>query len=93
MQSKHKPFVRMLLFFYLFSSFISASHIHHDTGTSHDNCSVCIVVKNLHSGDITPPLTLDNIIYAYSTVTPWVEHYTLYTNLKYTHAQAPPLFS
>jgi len=90
---KHKSFVRLLLFLYLFSSFVSASHIHHEAQASHDNCSVCIVVKNLHSGDITLSFALDKTVSTYSTIIAWVEHYTLYTNLKYTHAQAPPLFS
>lgn len=93
MHINQKRFVRILLFFYLFSSFISASHIHHDADISHDNCSVCIVVKNLHSGDIAPSITLDKIIPTYSTAVPLVEYYTQYTNLKYNYSQAPPLFS
>ena len=44
--------VKLLLFFYLFSSYHGAVHIHKDTLASHDDCKVCIVVKNLHSGDV-----------------------------------------
>jgi len=94
MHSKQKHFVRILLFFYLFSAFVSASHIHHDDTAHDEGCDVCIVVKNLHSGDITPSFTLDKIVTNYSTVIALVEqHYTQYTNLKYIHSQAPPLFS
>jgi len=93
MPIKQKHFVRILLFFYLFSSFVSASHIHHDADTSQDNCSVCIVVKNLNSGDITPSVTLDKIVYTYSTILPLVMHYTQYANFKYIYSQAPPTFS
>lgn len=86
--------VRMLLIFYLFSSYASASHIHHDGDTSHDDCRVCIVVKNLHSGDITPSFTLHKLVTKYSTLVPLLaQYYTHYTHLKYTYSQAPPLFS
>jgi len=44
-------FIRFLLFFYLTSSYLSAIHIHTDTLKSNSHCKVCIVVKNLHSGD------------------------------------------
>ena len=44
--------VRFLLLFYLSSSFLSATHIHKDQLTVHDDCKVCIVVKNLNSGDV-----------------------------------------
>jgi len=93
MYSKQKHFVRILLFFYLFSAFVSASHIHHND-TEHEDCDVCIVVKNLHSADSTPSFTLDKIVTNYSTVIALVEqHYTQYNNLKHNHSQAPPLFS
>jgi len=94
MHSKQKHFVRILLFFYLFSTFVSASHIHHDDTAHDEGCDVCIVVKNLHSADSTPSFSLDKIVFTYSTVIALVEqHYTQYTNLKYIHSQAPPLFS
>ena len=93
MHTTQKHFVRILLFFYLFSAFVSASHIHHDDKTAHEDCDVCIVVKNLHSGDITPSVTLENIVYIYNPILLLVVHYTQYNNLKYIHSQAPPFFS
>ena len=58
--------VKLLLFFYLFSSYLGAAHIHKDTLTSHDDCKVCIVVKNLHSGDA--PATFAQPLIAWDTV-------------------------
>lgn len=44
--------IRFLLFFYLTSSYLSATHIHKDITEQHSDCKVCLVVKNLHSPDI-----------------------------------------
>ena len=57
---------KLLLFFYLLSSYLSAAHIHKDTLASHDDCKVCIVVKNLHSGDA--PATFAQPLVAWDTV-------------------------
>jgi hypothetical protein len=56
--------VRLLLFFYLSSSYLSATHIHNNAIETHSDCKVCIVVKNLHSGDF-PNTQLDNLTCAY----------------------------
>ena len=93
MHSKQKHFVRILLFFYLFSAFVSASHVHHDDTAHDEGCDVCIVVKNLHSADSTPLFALDKIATNYTVIALVEQHYTQYTNLKYNHSQAPPLFS
>ena len=52
MKSMNLMIVRLLLFFYLSSSYLSATHIHNDALEGHSDCKVCIVVKNLHSKDI-----------------------------------------
>lgn len=57
--------VRLLLFFYLSSSYLSATHIHNDAIETHGDCKVCIVVKNLHSGNF-PNTQLDNLTCAYN---------------------------
>jgi len=43
--------IRLLFFFYLTSTYLGATHIHNDALESHGDCKVCIVVKNLNSGD------------------------------------------
>ena len=43
--------IRLLLFFYLTSSYLSATHIHSKVQHSHPDCKVCILVKNLNSSD------------------------------------------
>ena len=85
--------VHFLLFFYFFSSYLGAAHIHHDALAAHDGCKVCIVVKNLHNGDTPDPATLpviDTIHYQKITL-----HQSLFsfTVLKGFDAHAPPLFS
>ena len=51
--------IRFLLLFYLSSSFLSATHVHEEHSNAHDDCKVCIVVKNLNSGDVPSFETLD----------------------------------
>ncbi len=93
MKQIRQRFVRFLLFFYLFSSYLGATHIHHDALASHHDCKVCIVVKNLHNGDTPDPVTLPDIDNTrYQTIT---LHRSLfaYRSLKGFDAHAPPLFS
>ena len=44
--------VKFLLFFYLTSSYLSATHVHHDALEQHNDCKVCIVVKNIDTADV-----------------------------------------
>jgi len=83
--------IKIILFFYLFSAYVSATHIHHDTFGSHDNCKVCVVSNNLQSGDIvsTTPI-LREVDFNYE------EPYEVKTLLnlevyKGFYSQAPPL--
>ena len=90
---KKSKFIHFLLFFYLFSSYLGATHIHCDAHASQDNCKVCLVVKNLHSADAPStetPYTLEN--------TPieeihCIQNIVLSTLYKGFDAHAPPLFS
>jgi len=87
MHKKH--FIRILLFFYLFSAFVSATHIHHDVLKADADCKVCIVVKNLHSADVPSAYTFENILpYNLTTLTP--QNLQI---IKGYNAQAPPSFS
>lgn len=85
--------VRLLLFFYLTSSYLSATHIHNDALEHHADCKVCIVVKNLHGNNI-PNLDLECLICDYyneiiSFETPLIN----ITILKGFNANAPPYLS
>jgi len=91
MHQKH--FVRILLFFYLFSSFVSATHIHHEAFKANADCKVCIVVKNLHSADVPSTYTFESLLpYNLTTL---IHKNTCYTSqiIKGYNAQAPPSFS
>jgi len=84
--------IRILLFFYLASSSLSATHIHHD-GISHADCKVCPIVKNIDSAD-TPSLDITLVISLYHDRDIFTtESVFVYTYLKGFHAQAPPVFS
>jgi len=41
-----------LLFFFLFSSYVGATHIHHNALIEHSDCKVCVVAKGLHGDDV-----------------------------------------
>jgi len=56
--------VRCLLLFYLGSSYLSVNHFHKDPIKAGVDCKVCIIVKNLQSGD-TPSLEPDTLISSY----------------------------
>jgi len=80
----------MLLFFYLFSSYVSATHIHSEPFVVHSDCKVCIVAKSLHSNDPTPHTSpLQSIEYAIETF--FLKQYTpSYLPNKGFNAHAPP---
>ena len=84
--------VRLLLFFYLTSSYLSAIHIHSDALEQPNECKVCLVVKNLHSGDAST-VSLDNLgcWYCYEPLI-FENFYTSPYLLKGFNANAPPYF-
>jgi len=84
--------IRLLLFLYLTSSYLGATHIHHKALESID-CKVHILVKNLNSAD-TPDnsfemlgceVCFESIIFNHS--------YRVQPLIKGFDAQAPPFFS
>jgi len=85
--------IRFLLLFYLSSSFLSATHIHKDSLTAHDECKVCIVVKNLNSGDVLSFDTLDFVVLLPEQIvlTPKQLHPIVIDKGFFSHA--PPFFS
>ena len=92
MKSIQTIVINLLLFFYLTSSYLSATHIHNDALEQHGDCKICIVVKNLNSGDI-PPAQLGNFDSNYSDEQIVLEqHQTTYQRLKGFNANAPPSF-
>ncbi|RRS31607.1 MAG: hypothetical protein P794_03550 [Epsilonproteobacteria bacterium (ex Lamellibrachia satsuma)] len=90
-QTKHHV-IHFLLFFYLFSSYLGATHIHHDALVPHDDCKVCVVVKNLHSGDMPEPVILPTVRNSVSEQIRFYETALFFTATKGFNAQAPPLF-
>jgi len=90
---KKSKFIHFLLFFYLFSSFLSASHIHHDAQLSHDDCKVCLVVKNLHSADAPTGDTLSILENSSTEDIFFIQNIPLPTLHKGYDSHAPPLFS
>jgi len=85
--------IRFLLFFYLTSSYLSATHIHKDITQQHSDCKVCIVVKNLHSPDI--PNTDISCIDCYNFYEKIAFHQQVVTTipLKGFNSNAPPTLS
>lgn len=85
--------IRFLLLFYLSSSFLSAIHVHDEHSHAHDDCKVCIVVKNLNSGDIPSFETLDFMVLLPEKIR--LLHKQVYATVinKGFFSHAPPLFS
>ena len=85
--------IRLLLFFYLTSSYLSAIHIHSSVQHSHPDCKVCILVKNLNSSDTlnsTTEIAECNNCYE---LLPFYKNITNKIILKGFNSQAPPKLS
>ena len=91
-QLKH-IMIRFILLFYLSSSFLSAMHVHHDISTPHDNCKICLIVKNLSSGDIPTFDSLEFTGFTYGHLIVKKQSSILKTILKGFFSNAPPLFT
>ena len=83
--------IRFILFFYLTSAYLSATHIHTDAIKSHNECKICIIVKNLNSGDglaIEP----DSLFYTFNYESIFFKTKKAQQNIfKGFNANAPPL--
>ena len=85
--------VRLILFLYLISTYLSATHIHKNSLEHNTDCKVCIIVKNLHSGDV-PGVEINNV----KTLDDYIKlifNQQLITQipLKGFNSQAPPILS
>ena len=93
MKHLQKSIIRLLLLFYLTSSYLSATHIHHEATLADGDCKVCIMVKNINSGDtpsleaVTPLMTVQAIVGVRKTQP------IITTTQKGYFSHAPPLFS
>ena len=85
--------IRFLLLFYLSSSFLSATHIHTKPLAAHDDCKVCIVVKNLNSGDVPSFETLDFVVLVPEEIVLRVKQFHSTATDKGFFSHAPPFFS
>jgi len=93
MSYKASKFIHFLLFFYLFSSYLGATHVHNDSHASQDDCQVCLVVKNLHSADAPTTEALSALKNTLTEETYYIQDIVLSTLYKGFDAHAPPLFS
>jgi hypothetical protein len=85
--------IRLLLFFYLTSSYLSAIHIHSSVQHSHPDCKVCILAKNLHGKDIIDTdITCLNCANYYELIK-FNQQLIIPIPLKGFNSQAPPKLS
>jgi hypothetical protein len=85
--------VKLLLFVYLTSTYLSATHIHHKDLESSSKCKVHILVKNLNSAD-----ALDSsfdLLMCEGCFEPilFYNNFFIQPLIKGFNAQAPPYFS
>jgi len=92
MKTIRRYHMHVILFFYLFSAYAGATHIHHDTFIVQDNCKVCVVAKNLHGNDITvaAPL-LEEVNSLFDVISVSSEMVTTFL-FKGFDSNAPPVF-
>jgi len=83
--------IRFLLFFYLTSSYLSATHIHKNITQQHSDCKVCLVVKNLHAPDI-PHSDIYAISDNYYEKIEFHQQIVTTIPLKGFNSHAPPIF-
>lgn len=82
--------VKLLMVFYVFFSFVSATHTHHDCEEHFDDCQICVIVK-AYSGTDTP---FDSIVLEYDFTSYLTESFSSASinilNLKGFFSHAPP---
>jgi len=84
--------VALLLYSYIVTAFLSATHVHADETDHHDNCDVCIIMHNFIGTDIPPSDTLVAILDAPYICALYQETSRFTACEKPYHAQAPPNF-
>ena len=82
--------VKLLIFFYISFSFVSATHIHHDAEEHFDTCKICVIVKAY--SDVDTPF--DSIVLEYNFTSYLLKSFTSISinilNLKGFYSHAPP---
>ncbi len=82
--------LKTLLLLFLGTSYLTATHIHHDDLDHEDGCEVCIVVKNFHSADI-PHSDIDISLVEYTYDEIKLYHISPVTDIcKGFYSTAPP---
>ncbi len=84
--------IKLLLLFYLFTSYVNATHFHHEE-VDVDNCQICIVLKVFHSAD----LSSSDIHFIFPDLFYITSYFGKSSNVALCHkgyyATAPPSFS
>ncbi len=82
----------MLLLLFLVTSYLTATHIHHDDKSHEDGCEVCIVIHNFHSADIpNSTINIPFIPYIYDEIKIYHSSPVTYINKGY-YSTAPPSY-
>ena len=84
-------FSKVLIFFYLVSTHLTATHIHHDHH-EHSDCKICHVAQNIDAADIDMTATQYIIVGINYLSSIYHDTYDVIELLKGYHAQAPPSY-
>ena len=85
--------IRLLLFIYLASTYLGATHIHHKAFDSSTDCKVHFLIKNLNSADTTDSsFNILNCLVCFEYI-PFNTNYFIQPIIKGFNSQAPPYFS
>lgn len=88
-----KHMMHIVIVFYIFSSWLSATHIHHTLDTVSTQYQVCIMVDNFNSADIPISVAVPFVLAVYPSIRNEDTLTIAITIYKGFYAQAPPLFS
>ncbi len=82
--------IKILILLFLGTSYLTASHIHHDDVDHDEGCEVCVVINNFHSGDI-PHSTVEipSVEYSYDEIAQYDNYPLKHLPLGYC-STAPP---
>ncbi len=86
-----RNYIFIILLFYITSSYLSATHIHKQAIQEHADCKVCIMAKNLHSGDIEVKDNISILYIHYSNDIFFIQDIIYKTILKGFNSNAPPI--
>ena len=82
----------LLILFYLFGAFASATHIHKDLTEVHTDCKICMLSNSMHGGDVASEPVEIVLLPNYLLPSTYLEQIYINLSMKGYDSQAPPSY-